>query len=139
MLKVNETFSIPSRYITLRYVRSSGPGGQNVNKVSTRAQLTFDLQGCGEIFPAAKRRLQDLAGRRLNQNGQLLLESDRFREQNKNRQEVLARLVGLIRQALIRPKVRRATKPTLGSKRKTKAAKQQRSQQKSLRKPPAME
>lgn len=134
MLVVNESLSISARYITIRYVRSSGPGGQNVNKVNTRAQLAFDLENCSDLFPAVKRRLSQLAGRRLNQQGQLLLESDRFREQNKNRQEVLSRLARMIRQALIKPKVRRPTKPTLGSKRRTKASKQHRSKMKSLRK-----
>lgn len=134
MLVVNDSLSIPARFITIRYVRSSGPGGQNVNKVNTRAQLAFDLENCSELFPAVKKRLGQLAGRRLNQQGQLLLESDRFREQKKNREEVLNRLVRMIRQALIKPKVRRATKPTLGSKRRTKVSKQHRSKMKSLRK-----
>jgi ribosome-associated protein len=139
MLKVNETLSIPDRSISIRYVRSRGPGGQNVNKVNTRAQLTFDLKDCLEIPPAPKQRLRQLAGRRLNQKGELLLESDRFREQNKNRQEVLNRLRRMIRQALIKPKLRRPTKPTRASKRKTKATKQHRGKLKSLRKSVPME
>ena len=139
MLIINDTLSLSDRYLTIRYVRSSGPGGQNVNKVNTRAQLSFDWQRCAEIPPGAKKRLAQLAGRRLNQQGQLLLESDRFREQKQNRQEVLNRLARMIRQALIRPKVRRATKPTLGSKRQTKASKQHRSKMKSLRKPVGLE
>lgn len=133
MLVVNDNLTLSERFLRIRYVRSRGPGGQNVNKVNTCAQLVFEVEACGQLSPQVKHRLKNLAGRRWNQAGQMILESDRFREQKKNRQEVLHRLRRLIRQALVRPKVRRATKPSLASKRRIKASKQHRSQMKSLR------
>ena len=138
-MQIDETMSIAGEYIRIRYIRSRGPGGQNVNKVNTRAQLSFDLKGCPEISAAAKKRLVILSGRRLNKQGTIIIESDRFREQNRNRQECLNRLRQLIRKSLIAPKIRRKTKPTTASKHKRLSDKKHRGNTKSLRGKVAME
>ena len=136
MLQINDRITISAQYIHVAYVRSSGPGGQNVNKVSTRAQLRFDLADYPDLTAAVKKRLAVLAGRRLTKEHTLVLESDRFRDQLRNRRECLDRLRRLILQALITPKKRRATKPTLASKRRRLAEKRRRSETKSLRRKP---
>ena len=133
MLSINDKITIPAEYINIRYIRSRGPGGQNVNKVNTRAQLTFDLKNCELIPSAAKKRLVVLAGRRVTNAGTLIIESDRFRQQRQNRNETLLRLRRLIREALITPKKRRPTKPTTTSIMKRRADKIHRSKIKSLR------
>ena len=134
MLQINEKITISREYIKINFIRSRGPGGQNVNKVNTRAQLTFDMKCCLEIPAAAKKRLAVLAGRRLTNQDTIIIESDRFRRQKDNRREVLYRLRRLIRQALVRPKPRRPTQPTTASKRKKQEDKQHRSRIKSWRK-----
>ena len=133
MLEVQTGLTIDDRYIRIAYVRSRGPGGQNVNKVNTRAQLRFDLTGCEQIHAAAKKRLAQLAGRRLTKEGVIVIESDRYREQKRNRQVCLQRLHKLVARALARPKKRIATKPTAASKRKRLADKKHRSRIKSHR------
>ena len=133
MLPINDQITISPRFLRLKYVRSRGPGGQNVNKLSTRAQLTFNLAACPDLSDPVKARLARLAGRRLTSRGTLILESDRFRHQIRNRRECLARLRRLILQALPAPKQRRPTKPTRASKEKRLADKQRRAQLKSLR------
>lgn len=133
MLTINDNITIDSRYLQINFVRSRGPGGQNVNKVNTRAQLTFDLNRCSDIGLAAKTRLARLAGRRLTADGKIIIQSDRFREQSRNRQECLDRLRRLIQKALTPPKKRRPTKPTAASKRKRRYDKIHRSKIKSLR------
>ncbi len=135
MLVVNEKISIPDSLIQIRFVRSRGPGGQNVNKVNTRAQLTFDLISCYDIPAVAKKRLIVLAGTRMTQEGKLILESDRHRQQIRNRDEVLNRLKLMVRKSLIKPKARIATKPSKASKQKRKDDKIHRSKLKSNRKP----
>lgn len=133
MLKINEKISISEQYITINYVRSRGPGGQNVNKVNTRAQLSFDLENCPELSAAVKKRLIKLAGSRVCGDGRLLIQSDCYRLQSRNRQECLDRLRKLISKALVAPKQRRATQPSWASKRKRLADKKHRSGIKSLR------
>jgi len=133
MLRINDTINIDSEHIRISYVRSRGPGGQNVNKVNTQAQLCFDLKACQGLKPSVKKRLIALAGRRMTNQGTLILRSDRFREQKRNRRECLRRLRQLIEKALICPKKRRDTKPTAASKRKRLADKRRRSLTKSLR------
>lgn len=127
MLKINDTITISPDHIHITFVRSRGPGGQNVNKVNTRAQLTFDLDECPALTNPVKKRLRLLAGRRLTNQGRLIIRSDRFREQGRNRHECLDRLRRLIAQALIPPKKRVPTKPTPASKRRRLADKHQRS------------
>jgi len=133
MLQINDKITISADHIKIRYIRSRGPGGQNVNKVSTRAQLMFDLKNCDVIPDAARKRLAKSAGRRLTEQGILIMESDRFRHQGRNRQETLNRLAQLIRKALVAPKVRRATKPTASARRRRLADKKHRGKIKSLR------
>jgi len=127
MLTINDKITIDSRYLRICFVRSGGPGGQNVNKVNTRAQLIFDLNHCPEIGPTIKGRLAQSAGRRLSTQGKIIIQSDRFREQNRNRQECLSRLRQLILKALIVPKKRRPTGPTAAAKRKRLTDKKYRS------------
>jgi ribosome-associated protein len=133
MLLINEAITIEDQYLRFRFVRSQGPGGQNVNKVNTKAQLNFHLRSCLAIPEAVKVRLAKLAGRRMTDEGVLILECDQFREQSRNRQACLDRLAELIRKALIIPKHRRPTRPTRSSKERRLIAKQRRSGIKSLR------
>ncbi|MBN2376906.1 MAG: aminoacyl-tRNA hydrolase [Sedimentisphaerales bacterium] len=133
MLKINEKISISEQYITINYVRSRGPGGQNVNKVNTRAQLSFDLENCPELNTAVKKRLKKLPGSKVTDDNRLIIQSDCYRLQNRNRQECLDRLRKFISKALVVPKKRRPTKPTQASKHKRLADKKHRSSIKSLR------
>lgn len=133
MFEINDTISISEKYIRVSFVRSRGPGGQNVNKVNTQAQLAFDMDGCGELNGAVKSRLRGLAGRRLTIEGKILIRSDRFRQQSRNRQECLDRLRLMIRKALVPPTKRVATKPTAASKRRRLAEKRRRGLIKSQR------
>jgi len=109
------SIEIPERELSISFVRAAGPGGQNVNKVSTAAQLRFDLAGSSVLNPAAKARLRLLAGHRVIADGSLLIMARNHRTQEGNRREALERLQKLIAAALIEPKKRRATRPTRAS------------------------
>lgn len=106
---------LPERDISISFVRSAGPGGQNVNKLATAAQLRFDLAGTAVLDEAAKARLRVLAGRRLTDDDQLLIIARNHRTQEGNRREALARLQALVEAARIAPVPRRATRPTRAS------------------------
>lgn len=133
MLRVTPTISIDPAELDEIFVRASGPGGQNVNKVSTAVQLRFDVRNSPSLPDPVRRRLHDLAGRRLTNDGILVITADRFRSQARNRDDARQRLVDLIREAATPPKPRRATKPTRASKLRRQEAKRHRATVKSMR------
>jgi ribosome-associated protein len=122
MIRVTDTLSLDPRDIEESFVRASGPGGQNVNKVSTAVQLRFNLAAAA-MPDEVRARLVRLAGKRLSQEGVLLITAQRHRTQDRNRTEALAALVELVRRATIRPAKRVKTRPTLAAKRRRVEAK----------------
>jgi len=133
-IELTPTFSIPDDSVTLRFIRAGGPGGQNVNKVASAVQLRFDPSLCPQLNDNALARLRRLAGRRLTDSGEIVIAAQRFRTQEHNKRDAYDRLTELLQQALIEPKVRRATKPSRASKERRLTNKGQRGQLKSLRK-----
>lgn len=134
MLPVTPTFAIPEHELDERFVRASGPGGQNVNKVSTAVELRFDV-AASQLPDDVKARLLALAGKRANQEGVLLIDSREHRTQSQNRAEARARLADLVRQALRRPRSRKKTRPSRAAREKRLEAKIQRARVKAHRKP----
>ena len=133
MLYVTDSISIDDAEIEESFVRSSGPGGQNVNKLSTAVQLRFDVRHSPSLPNDVALRLMRLAGKRMTKDGVLVLIAQNHRTQERNRAEARERLVELIRQAAVRPVPRRATKPTKASKQRRIEGKKRRSAIKSLR------
>lgn len=123
---------IPERAVTLRFIRSSGPGGQNVNKLSTAVQLQVDLRACG-LTESVLQRLRTLAGRRVSGDDVLTLTAQRLRTQEQNKRDAFARLATLVEEARKVPKIRRATKPTRASRLKRLEHKKQQAEKKQRR------
>ena len=133
MLWITETLHIADWELSESFMRSSGPGGQNVNKVSTAVELRFEAEGSPHLSLAVKARLKKIAGRKWTLEGALIVQVEDTRSQARNREIARERLAEMIRAALVAPKRRIATKPTLGSQRRRITAKVQRGEVKSLR------
>ena len=135
MIRVTRDIVIDESEIREEFIRASGPGGQNVNKVSTAVKLRFDVKNSPSLPDGVSERLIRLAGRRVTTDGVLVIDARRFRTRERNRRDAIERLVGLIRRAAERPRPRRKTKPTLASKRRRLEAKRRRGEAKSRRRP----
>jgi ribosome-associated protein len=132
-VEINGTLAIPDELLEFRAVRASGPGGQNVNKVSNAIELRFDAAGWAGLPPNARARLRRLAGRRMTDAGLIVIDAQRLRSLEQNRADALDRLCAMIRAALVEPKPRRKTRPTRASKERRLAGKTQRGRVKALR------
>ncbi|MDO9466253.1 MAG: alternative ribosome rescue aminoacyl-tRNA hydrolase ArfB [Thiobacillus sp.] len=133
MIRVNAQIELDEREIQEDFVRASGPGGQNVNKVSTAVQLRFDVARSPSLPDPVRERLIALVGRRITQDGVLIIEAERYRSQRRNRDDALERLLELIREACEVDTPRRPTRPTLASKKRRLDSKQRRGETKKLR------
>jgi ribosome-associated protein len=133
MIHITPEIAIDEDEIQMEFIRSSGPGGQNVNKVATAVQLRFDVAGTPSLPDEVRERLMALAGSRMTREGVLVIDARRFRTQERNRKDAIDRLVALIRKAAEKPKVRRKTRPSLASKRRRLDAKRRRGEAKRMR------
>jgi ribosome-associated protein len=133
MTDFNTTVKIDESEIQYDFIRSSGPGGQNVNKVATAVQLRFDVRNSPSLPEDVKARLVKLAGARMTADGVLVIEAKRYRSQEHNRLDALDRLRTLIEKAALPPKPRKPTRPTVSSRAARRAAKESRSETKRLR------
>jgi ribosome-associated protein len=137
MIYVTPTCAIEEKEIQEEFIRASGPGGQNVNKVATAVQLRFDVQHSSSLPDDVRGRLLTLGGKRITADGVLVIDARRFRTQERNRQDARDRLVALIRKAAEKPRFRRKTRPTAASRQRRLDTKQRRSRTKRARGPVA--
>ncbi len=135
-LSIAAGVEIPDQELAVAFLRSSGPGGQNVNKVATAVQLRYHLQGSGALGEEVKARLRALSGRRLTAEGDILIVARNHRTQERNRREAEERLADLIRRALVAPKVRKATRPSRAAHQRRLERKAQNRHTKRLRRTP---
>jgi ribosome-associated protein len=133
MIRVTNSISIDERELEERFIRASGPGGQNVNKLSTAVQLRFDVRHSPSRPDGVRARLERLAGRRLTRDGVIVITAQTHRTQERNRQDALDRLIELIVRAAVAPIPRRKTKPTRGSRERRLESKKRRANIKGLR------
>lgn len=133
MISVSPNIELDRADLAYRYIRAPGPGGQNVNKVATAVQLRFTLEGKSDLPPDVRARLRALAGNRVNRAGEIVITANRHRSQNRNRDDAEARLVRLIRRALIVPKKRRKTRPSAAARRRRLEAKRRQADKKRAR------
>ncbi len=133
MIQITDTIRINESEIHEHFIRASGPGGQNINKVSTAVQLRFDVANSPSLPDDVRERLVVLAGKRVTEDGILIIDARRFRTQQRNRTDAFERLVGLIRKATERPRSRRMTKPPPASKERRLEGKRHRAEVKRLR------
>ncbi len=135
MIRITANIALDEKEIKLKYIHASGPGGQNVNKVSSAVQLYFDVQHSPSLPEDVRRRLARRAGKRLTKDGILVLKARSFRNQESNRRDAVLRLVRLIREAAVKPKIRRRSKPTQAARRRRMDSKRKHSTIKRLRRP----
>jgi ribosome-associated protein len=132
-IQVTPSIVLDEGELNFEFVRASGPGGQNVNKVETAVQLRFDVAQSPSLPEPVRARLRTLAGRRMTQDGVLVIDARRHRTQSQNRQDAIDQLIELIRRASVRPKKRRPTKPTRAARERRLEAKRRQSERKRLR------